>query len=266
MGAENVGNTRARQVQFDLPPLVEEVHKWEIGAVTAEDIPGIRNLFRKFLSPQAGKAGYINRDSDHVFHEDINNFPKDWSDENQVASFDAALNRFYLPQGSFDVQVPGSDEAVNVERKSIVCKRDGVVAGVYSYLTDDPYTTQSDRKRAAEGKLKMAYGHVLLVAPDLRNEKVGTMLVAQVADQVLRNGDYDQLTSCIDRKGDWGAVMDFTQGLGFEEGRRPADHYSYINREGEDVKGRRVILERKNWQRKRNEVIVGLNKKWNISS
>lgn len=257
---------RSTRQQFDLPPRVEEVHKWEVGTVTADDIPGIRNLFRKFLNPQIGRAGYVNLDSHHVFHEDINNFPKDWDNENQVDAFDTALTRFYLPDGPFDVQIPESTDKVNVERKSITCKRDGVVAGVYSYLTDDPYTTQSDRRRAAEGRLKMAYGHVLLVASELRNEKVGTMLVAQVADQVLMNEGYDQLTSCIDRQGDWGTVMDFTKRLGFEEGRRNADRYTYTNREGVQIEGRRIILKREDWGKIRNKVVTELNRKWNVSS
>jgi GNAT superfamily N-acetyltransferase len=255
---------------------LKEEHDRYVREITPQDIPGIRKLFRMFLRPEESRTGGINMDSHHVFHEDINNFPSNWRNPEEVRAFEESLQRFYFPPKTFEVEATKKKgEKVNVSRKTRVCIRDEEVVGVYSYLTDDPYTTDTDRDMAT-GKMKtqtgkplrMAYGHVLVVDPRYRKEAIGSYLVGKVAREVFEQG-YDQLTSCIDQVGDFGDVMKFVWSLGFVDDHRVSSRYSYRNLEdpeGEDIKGIRILLFKENWPSKRKEVSARIKKKWNLST
>ncbi|MFI5265280.1 MAG: hypothetical protein ACHQT7_00875 [Candidatus Levyibacteriota bacterium] len=257
----------------EFPASLEENHARSVRDVMPEDIPGIRQLFRMFLRPEESKTGGINMDSHHVFHEDINNFPVNWRNPDEVQAFDDSLERFYFPAGPFISKATKKrGEEIVTKRKTKVCIRDNEIVGVYSYLTDDPHAPESDRDRAT-GKLKtqtgevlrMAYGHVLVVDPRHRKEAIGSFLVGNVADEVFSKG-YDQLTSCIDQVGDFGDVMKFVWSLGFENDRRKSSEYSYFNPDGVFTKGVRIILTKENWFAKRAEVVGKIKQMWNIQS
>lgn len=258
----------------EFPARLEENHSWEVRNIAEGDIHGIARLFRRFLRPQETRLGGINMDSHHVFHKDINNFPTNWENPEEVRLFEETLSRFYFTRGPFEVEATKKKgEMVKVERVTKVCVRDGKIAGVYSYITDDPYAPESDRDRAT-GKmttktgdtLKMAYGHVLLVDPEHRRELIGLYLVGQVADEIVgQGGRYDQLTSCIDEAGDWHEILRFTKTLGFQEDFRRSSAYRYVNSEGTDVEGRRVILTREAWRERRMAVYSRIKQRWNVS-
>lgn len=254
---------------------VEERHTWDVSEMKPFHLPGVVNLFRDYDRPIETPDGMFDRDSLHVHHENLTLYtPRNWKDQEAVSRFEDVAEKFYFPDGEFEVIAPKTGEPVKVKRKSWVAMRDGEVVGVYSALNDDPYAPKSDRERAErpfdpdkpnEQPLRMAYGHVMMIKRSVRRMEIGSYLFAKSNDEIFAAG-YDQVTGCIDQAGNWSANVDFLLSLGFRDDFRKSGLYSYLDGEGNRVSGRREILTADAWKKNRTDVYSRIGKKWNISA
>lgn len=211
---------------------------WGIRKVRSQDIPHIASWFQ-------------NRDViAQIYDENVNpHIPKSWQNAEQVAKFQRALNKFLVPIGPFPIETktPYLEGDSPPENKKILVSRTAklaltletddegaekwVPAGVQCWLSNDPYAPQEDRDAIDKDKLKVGYGHFLIVDPKYREKGAALYLSTARADELLgksiqERGKFDQISTLVKRaRGGndpaWEEVLSFFLRFGYDFDRRP---------------------------------------------
>lgn len=223
-------------------PEFEIIHYAErpfaIRKVKDRDIPPIAQLFR------------LKDVRDQVYDENVTpHIPKSWGNGRQLDEFHRALKKFLIPPGSFklETKIPYLKETTPPENKKIDVTRTSkiaftkeideqgnekwVLAGIQCWLDNDPYAPKEDRDLIDEGKLKVAYGHFLIVHPKYREKGVALYLSTVRTDELLGKypndpRKFDQISTLVKRpdggesKG-WDNVLAFFMRFGYDLDRRP---------------------------------------------
>lgn len=243
----------------EFAPKLEKRISTEFREAEEGDLDGITALFLSYDSVRRSPNGRPDTDSNHAGHEDLNPYvPTNPRDPDQLANFKEALRKFYFG-GKFDtVAKYTGEELKGVERYTEVCivedegKKE--IAGISSVLTEDPYAPPTDRERIAQGELKVVYSHMALVKDEYRRRKINSWFIGRFAQKFMIKEGCDQITSSIDQRGDWSPILKTAKSIGFALDWRPTGQYSYVDDEGKEIEGFRVILTKEDWLLKRRKV------------